>query len=102
MDTEQVEDVVEPDSSEAVGMATRGQANLILLLLLGLLVVEVFSLVQPPPQPKQWEYRVEAPSDYRFSEEMNEWGEEGWELASARRATSSTGASYEVVLKRAR
>ena len=49
-----------------------------------------------------WEYRLESPSDLRFEEEINKFGEEGWELVFARRATSSYGggASYEIILKR--
>ena len=50
----------------------------------------------------KWEYKIEAPSDALFTIEMNILGKEGWEMISAKRATSSGGgsASYEVILRR--
>jgi hypothetical protein len=53
--------------------------------------------------PKQWEYRIESPPDASFTTDMNRFGSEGWELVSARRATSGEydhTSSYEVILKR--
>jgi hypothetical protein len=56
--------------------------------------------------PDRWEYRIEAPSDYALTEELDGYGRDGWEVVSARRATSGSGyatmASYEFILKRRR
>ena len=52
--------------------------------------------------PRNWEYRLETPSDYLFEDTMNDLGNEGWELVNARRATSKykSGASYEMIFKK--
>ena len=52
----------------------------------------------------QWEYKIAAPSDEHFDAEMSTWGHDGWELVSARRASSGSEhiMSYEVILKRPR
>ena len=49
----------------------------------------------------KWEYTLESPDDYSLEREMNEFGDNGWELVFARRATSSySSASYEMIFKR--
>ncbi|MFZ2490376.1 MAG: hypothetical protein WA208_02730, partial [Thermoanaerobaculia bacterium] len=49
----------------------------------------------------RWEYRIETPADVIFDEEMKRLGAEGWDLVTARRATSSYGApSYEIIFRR--
>lgn len=74
-------------------------------LLALLVVLQAISTFRGPPQPA-YEYRVEHPSDTAFSSQMNAWGDEGWELVSARRAASGDGydrtVRYEVILMRAR
>ena len=47
-----------------------------------------------------WEYKVVAPSDFSLDRELNQLGEDGWELVSARRATSYSTAKYEMIFKR--
>lgn len=54
-----------------------------------------------PPRPR-WEYRIESPADFQFETEMATFGEEGWELVSARRATCGGLPCYEMIFKRAR
>lgn len=51
---------------------------------------------------EKFEYRIEHISDYNFTDEMNSCGDDGWELAFARRAidTTTDRASYEVIFKR--
>ena len=68
-------------------------------LLSGIFAVQLFGLV-----PRQrWEYLIVSPSDTSFETTMDKYGEAGWELVSARRATDSAGSScYEVILKRPR
>lgn len=57
-----------------------------------------------PAGRERFEYRIEAPPDYIFARSMNGYGAAGWELVSARRATTgygyATDASYEVLLMR--
>ena len=50
----------------------------------------------------RWEYKIVAPSDEEFDAEMASYGHEGWEIVSARRASSGSAhvMSYEVILKR--
>jgi len=60
------------------------------------------------PYPK-WEYKIESVSDYSFSISIDNLGRDGWELVTARRATSSATpgstekpeVSYEMIFKRA-
>ncbi|MCC6233060.1 MAG: DUF4177 domain-containing protein [Verrucomicrobiales bacterium] len=74
----------------------------LLVILIGLLGVITFGArFQAAPK---WEYRLESPSDLFFESELDRLGKDGWELVSARRATSSygDGASYEMIFKRPR
>jgi hypothetical protein len=84
---------------------SRAQAGFALLLLTAILGLEVYSSFMQTPEPEaqtRWEYRIESPSDYSFTREMNDLGEQGWELVFARRAldSSTDDYSYEVILKR--
>jgi len=69
------------------------------------LLIVIFSLLATnfyPPQNTQFEYKLISPHDIVFEVEMNRMGKEGWEIVSARRATSKySDAVYEVILKRA-
>lgn len=60
----------------------------------------VFSQCSKP----SYEYTVVSPSDYSFDESMSDYGSQGWQATSCRRATSSYGgsASYECVMVRER
>jgi hypothetical protein len=49
---------------------------------------------------QKYEYKIVAPRDSVFEEKMNEYGQQGWELISARRATGDYSVSYECILKR--
>ncbi|MBW4490749.1 MAG: type IV pilin-like G/H family protein [Trichocoleus desertorum ATA4-8-CV12] len=75
------------------------------VLLLGILLATTANIFAPKKPPAvQWEYRVEGIDDTDFSSQMQLLGRSGWEVASARRATSGEGSSatglYEVILKR--
>ena len=48
----------------------------------------------------KWEYKIEAPTDAYFEEEMDGYGGAGWELVSSRRAQSDDSVSYECIFKR--
>jgi hypothetical protein len=81
-----------------------------IIVLLAVLVVGLASVIAArftgstliPTQ--KWEYKIASPNDLIFDIEVNKLGEQGWELVSARRATSgsgiSSGASYEMIFKR--
>jgi len=64
-----------------------------------------FSFTFLKPKTK-WEYKIAAPSDSAFEGNMNRLGAEGWEIVSARRATTKnyitgeTEGIYECILKR--
>ena len=53
-------------------------------------------------KPTSYEYQIASPSDYSFEESMNEYGEQGWQAVSCRRAIDSITdeASYECILTR--
>lgn len=52
-------------------------------------------------QGRQWQYITLAPPDNVFDDTLNRLGSDGWELVTARRATSVLGeAAYEVILRR--
>jgi hypothetical protein len=56
----------------------------------------------PPAPPLRWEYTVESPRDSHLVQSIDLLGEQGWELVTARRATSEDGDKprYEMIFKR--
>ena len=77
---------------------SRNQGTVIIVMLLIVIGAQFFSQVKPTVR---WEYMLESPSDYSFTKTMNNYGEQGWELVSARRASdSSSSMSYECIFKR--
>lgn len=76
---------------------TKTQANIIIILLMALLGFPFLGFLKPTPK---WEYSIESPMDAFFTTSMNGYGEKGWEVVSARRATGPLGPSYECILKR--
>ncbi len=77
---------------------TKSQGTAIIVLLLIAIGAPFFSLLKPTDK---WEYMIESPSDYTFSSTMDRYGEQGWELVFARRASDSSGSmSYECIFKR--
>ena len=76
---------------------------LLLVLALALSAYTAFSPVAVK-SATHWEYMIEAIPDGSFEESINKLGAQGWELVSARRATSSVGEnteySYEMIFKR--
>lgn len=72
-----------------------------LLFWIGLELAAIERLLNKQKTPPQFEYAVVAPDDSLFDIEMNSLGKRGWEIVSARRATSAlSSASYEVIMKR--
>jgi hypothetical protein len=71
----------------------------IVIVIVVLLAVQTFNY-----PPGTWSYAILAPKDEDLTKELNEAGALGWEVVSARRATSGQGgsstASYEMILKR--
>lgn len=77
------------------------------ILLAGILGVQILTglaamVSQPQADPVQWEYKVEAVPDLSFTEAMNRYGAEGWDLVTARRARDpvTDEFSYECIFKR--
>ncbi|QDU06707.1 hypothetical protein [Gimesia aquarii] len=69
-----------------------------LFVLLGAILTA--QLVQLEGQ-KEWEYAIRSPKDSALEEDLNSWGESGWELVFARRATNYAGtAEYEMIFRR--
>lgn len=88
----------EPESGKELSGITRAQGTLIIVFLGALICIQFFSAIRPTPK---WEYRIETPSDYSFSNSMNRYGKDGWELVSARRATDALNvAGYECIFRR--
>jgi len=90
-------DAVRSIRRAAVGVAAVG----ILGVLVG--IVGVAGLFRGSPTPSQkWEYVCLAIPDSSFDQNMTDLGAVGWELVSARRASSVGGTywEYEVILKR--
>ena len=54
------------------------------------------------PRSVEWEYKIEAVPDLIFTQSMDMYGKEGWELVTARRAVDDGTASYECIFKRVR
>ena len=50
---------------------------------------------------KKWEYWIATPSDAMLDRKLLQLGNQGWEMVTARRATSQFGgAKYEMIFKR--
>jgi hypothetical protein len=65
----------------------------------------LWQLISPIVSPPQWEYAIEAPADEELSQRLRFLGAAGWEIVTARRATSQSKsgeskAAYEMILKR--
>ena len=83
-------------NAESQGI-TKGQGMIIIILMLAAIGAPFFSLLRTP---ERWEYRIAAPSDTLFST-SDSYGNDGWELVAARRATDGVGAAnYECIFKR--
>ena len=90
-------------------LPTRAQVGWIIVLLAALVigltsVVAIRFTGSTLFSTQKWEYKIVSPNDLTFDIEVNKLGEQGWELVSARRATSGSGysssASYEMIFKR--
>lgn len=87
--------------ADPLPMAFAGMIAVILLIQSAAFATQFFGLGSTKTATTRWEYKLEAPSDIEFASEINKMGEDGWELVSARRATSiSDKASYEMIFKR--
>ena len=76
----------------------------VLIVLAVLILAALLFLVFRAARTPEWRYMVIAPPDQMLEGELNRVGAEGWEIVSARRATSGSGdyasAAYELILKR--
>ncbi|KQC11119.1 MAG: hypothetical protein APR54_11260 [Candidatus Cloacimonas sp. SDB] len=80
---------------------SKNQAGWIIFLLMIIIAFCCFFTLKSLKNKVAWEYKLESTSDYAFDDEINEYGNDGWELLFARRATSSysDGACYEMIFK---
>lgn len=77
---------------------TRMQGYVVIVLLLVGLGTPLFGILRPMPR---WEYKIVSPSDTMLEDEIGRMGNQGWELITARRASSKYGdPSYEMIFKR--
>ena len=69
----------------------------------GMLASQILGVAEPATKSAltEWEYKIDSPYDETFESSMNFMGRQGWELVSARRATSKYGSpKYEMIFKR--
>ena len=91
-------------ATERLGTLVKQQAIAIVLIaaLVGLQAWQL--LVGTSVKAQSWEYSIEAPRDEDLAERLRFLGSSGWEIVSARRATSQvrgeTVAAYEIILRR--
>lgn len=83
-----------------------GTAAIVLLLTAGV-VVQTIAWRNPKEAPPKWfyvpnwEYKIESPHDVSLESQLKFSGDYGWELITARRATSEDGPpKYEMIFKR--
>jgi hypothetical protein len=87
-------------TEERAAGGLRTPLRAIAILLGALLFVQLWLAVVPDA----FEYNIVSPKDEALATEMRRLGAVGWEIVSARRATSSDGegARYELILKKRR
>lgn len=96
----------EDTDTQHTGSATLvKQQTLIIALLFGLLGLQAWQTFGGTSVKAQsWEYSIEAPRDADLPDRLRTLGASGWEVVSARRATSQvlgeTVAAYEMILRR--
>jgi hypothetical protein len=83
----------------------RNAPQLSVLVALGVLILllQAWQAFRPVP-PQHWEYAIDAPPDDQLARRLQALGAGGWEIVSARRATSrvegESKAAYEMILRR--
>lgn len=79
------------------------QGTLIIIILIGIFAVVCFG-VATREHARRWEYTIMGMEDYESDTVLKRLGDEGWELASARRAVTGEGSRsrgiYECIFKR--
>lgn len=78
--------------------------RIIISLLVLVVVLLAAILFQVAPRAEEWEYAILSPADDQLTKELNTAGMAGYEVVSARRASSGEGTNskmaYEMILKR--
>src|SRR5262245_12981142 len=83
-----------------------GQRLTILIVLTVVLILEQgWQIFRGAATARQsWQYSIEAPPDAELAGRLQALGSAGWEIVSARRATTQSGgettAAYEMILRR--
>ena len=93
---------MEEESPRSTDQVLRILLSVSVILLIVIAVLLALQTFDHPPDI--WSYAIVAPKDEDLVKELNRVGALGWEVVSARRATSGEGstapASYELILKR--
>ncbi len=71
-------------------------------LLAVIAVLTSLPLIAPRAAAHRWEYRIDDLPDEVLQKQLDEHGDNGWELVFARRAVGDGTAAYEVIFKRPR
>jgi hypothetical protein len=74
----------------------------VIALLFALLISQIFRLTSTTTSSTSWEYKRAGINDEYLMKRLTEWGDEGWELVTSRRASTSLGPVTDMILKRAK
>lgn len=101
------QDFVKEETPTPPAPASTSRSNSLTFVLIGLvaaiLVIQLLSIQLNMPASAQWEYKIVSPKDSVIIEELDDLGERGWEVVTARRASGYNDSySYEMILKRAK
>ena len=101
------QDFVKEETPVPQAPASASKSNSLTFVLIGLvaaiLVIQLLSIRLNMPASVQWEYKIVSPKDSVIIEELDDLGEQGWEVVTARRASGYNDSySYEMILKRAK
>jgi hypothetical protein len=90
---------------EPTGRRNASRLSAIVVLLLLIVLAQGWQIVSGMRVKSQsWEYLIEGPADDQLQARLKTLGTEGWELVSARRATTERGGRtegiYEMIFRR--
>jgi hypothetical protein len=98
-------DLVQRSTADSSGSTIVKQLSFVLLLLLLVVAAQGWQIARGMSVKSQsWEYMIEGPTDDQLQSRLQALGSAGWELVSARRATTERDAKtmgiYEMIFRR--
>ena len=98
-------DLVQRSTTDGDRSTIVKQLSFVLLLLLVVVAAQGWQIVRGMSVKSQsWEYVIEGPTDEQIQSRLHALGSAGWELVSARRATTerdgNTMGIYEMIFRR--